>query len=69
MAGAATDGSRCYPHGATRSPHRGGSGKDGVGGGWADFADGFGFWISHMVLRAFSVECRGDEKFGGCGLP
>jgi hypothetical protein len=55
MAGAITDGSRCYPHWATRSPHRGGR-KDGGGGGWADFADGFGFWISHMVLRVLSVE-------------
>jgi hypothetical protein len=25
------------------------NGKDSVGGGWADFAVGFGFWISHKV--------------------
>jgi hypothetical protein len=30
--------------------------KDGDSGSWANFADGFGFWVCHMVLRVLSVE-------------
>jgi hypothetical protein len=42
--------------------------EDSAGGGWADFADGFGFSVCHMVLRVVSVTyCV--KKIDGRGLP
>ena len=36
---------------AGRSRVTSGRGKDSASGGWADFADGFGFSVCHMVDR------------------
>jgi hypothetical protein len=46
-------------------------GKDSGSRGWADFADGFGFWISHKSVecRVLGVECGGVKKNSGRRLP